>query len=71
MHFLLVAIGLGLIWIAFRQSDDIPLIAALAAGFLLLIGGFATMPTSFQIGLELAGAVIVLLPLRIWGRLGS
>ncbi len=71
MYLLLVSIGLGIIWIALRQSDDIPVIASLTAGFLLLLGGFVTMPTSFQIGLELVGAAVILLPLRIWGRLLS
>ncbi len=57
MYLVLFAIGLGITAIALRQREDVPQIAALVAGVILLIWGFIHTPTSIQMGLEILGII--------------
>ncbi|NJN29356.1 MAG: hypothetical protein HC824_01950 [Synechococcales cyanobacterium RM1_1_8] len=54
--------GLSLIGLGIQLREDIPTIAAIASGLILLLGGLVLTPPGWQMGLE-AIAVLALL----WG----
>jgi hypothetical protein len=54
MTFLIfLLLGIGILWLGRRATDDIPLIGVSLSGIILLVWGFAIAPFSVQFLVEL------------------
>lgn len=56
-YLILLAIGLGLIWVGLRAKEEVLRITAVVSGAIFLIWGFALAPLQFQ--LLIAALVVV------------
>ncbi|MEO0539929.1 MAG: hypothetical protein AAFZ80_03580 [Cyanobacteria bacterium P01_A01_bin.105] len=64
MGFLLLSIGLAIIWGGMRLQEEVLLIAAALVGLCLLIGGFVLTPPHWQVAMEVL-VVVLLFPVCV------
>ncbi|MEM7727535.1 MAG: hypothetical protein AAF208_14390 [Cyanobacteria bacterium P01_A01_bin.45] len=67
-YLLILAIGLGTIWIARTVKEEVYGISAAITGTLITVWGFALSPASFQVGIEIIGLISIFsFCMRCWG----
>ncbi|MEM6352012.1 MAG: hypothetical protein AAFR99_18060 [Cyanobacteria bacterium J06629_9] len=72
MGFLLLAMGLGVIWVSIRLQEEVLLIAAAIAGLGLLVWGFVLTPSHWQVAMEVL-VIVLLFPVCVrctFGEMG-